>query len=386
LIGPSTVREAPREWEEGSLPRYRLMIPGPVDVLPHILAEMGHPITPHYGADWVAFYNETLDRLRTIWQCDGEIFILPGSGSAGLEAALVTACPRDGRVLVVENGFFGMRLVDIARSHGLHVEAIRFSLGTAADPGVVRAALEKEPFDLVVCVHCETSAGILNPVQSLAAICREFDVLFMVDAISSLGIEPFYMDDWGVDIGVTASQKGLETPPGLAVVAFGTQAWERVSQFQSDGWYLNLKVWKDFAVRWADWHPYPITQAVNNVRALRRAMDGILEETLIVRWERHRSVTQDLRCGLVAAGFQLFVPDDIASHGVTAVLTGAGKAGQLSLWLRENHRVMVAGGFGESRDRMFRIGHMGPGASADVVGTLLSALRAFPTADTEKSR
>jgi len=354
--------------------RLRLMIPGPIEVAPEVLEIMSEPLVAHYGKEWTAFYKETIGLLRKIFQTDGDVFLFPGSGSAGLDAALGSTLFPDGGVLIPRNGFFGERLEEIAQSYTTNVHTIKFPVGRAIDLGEVERALQKGNFDAMACVHCETSTGVLNPIQELATLCHSHGILFIVDAVSSLAVEPLEMDAWGIDICVSASQKGLESPPGLAVVAVGKHAWDRLNRVNSPGWYLNLKVWKEYGEKWGDWHPHPVTQAVNNIKALRRGMERILEEALDKRFERHQKIAQELRHGLRDIGFTLYVPDEIASNGVTSVLGPEGKVEELLAYVRNQERILLAGSLGELKGKVFRIGHMGAGATSEAVETVLSAL------------
>jgi len=354
--------------------RLRLMIPGPIELDPEVLAVMADPLVAHYGKEWTAFYKETTGLLQKIFQTDGDVFLIPGSGSAGLDAALGSMLSPSSRVLIPQNGFFGDRLEEIARSYTANVLTIKFPLGRAIDLGTVEKTLQDGNFDAIACVHCETSTGVLNPIQELAELCRSYGVLFIVDAVSSLAIEPLKMDAWGIDICVSASQKGLESPPGLCVVAVSKHAWERINQAQSPGWYLNLKVWKEYAEKWGEWHPHPVTQPVNNIKALRLGVERILKEGLDKRFERHHKVAQQLRQGLRKIGFTPHVPDEIASNGVTSVLGPMGKVGDLLAYARNQERILLAGSLGALKGKVFRIGHMGPGASEEAVNSVLSAL------------
>jgi alanine-glyoxylate transaminase/serine-glyoxylate transaminase/serine-pyruvate transaminase len=355
--------------------KQRLMIPGPVEVAPEVLAAMAEPLEAHYGKEWTAFYKETTGLLQKIFLTTGDIFLLPGSGSAGLDAVFGSALFPDGKVLIPQNGFFGERLEEIARSYTPDVHTVKFPLGQSIDLAAVESNIKGGNFDAVACVHCETSTGVLNPIQELGGLCRSYGVMFIVDAVSSLGVEPLEMDAWGIDLCVSASQKGLESPPGLTLVAVGAKGWEKVEQVNSPGWYLNLKVWKEYEEKWGDWHPHPVTQAVNNIKALRLGMRNILEEGLDKRFERHHRITQILREGLREGGFRLYVPDDIASNGVTAVLGPEGKTDELLAYVRAQEGILLAGSLGELKGKVFRIGHMGPGANEESVSSVLSALK-----------
>jgi len=354
--------------------RYHLMIPGPVEVAPEVLAEMAEPLVAHYGEEWTAFYKETLGLLQKVLRTEGDVFLLVGSGSAGLDAALGSTVAPDGRVLIPQNGFFGERLEEIARTYTPNVSTLKFPLGQTYDLERIEEVLRRGEFDVVAAVHCETSTGVLNPIQELAELCSHYGVLFIVDAISSLAIEPLEMDAWGIGICVSASQKGLESPPGLALVAVAPQAWELIERKSRPGWYLNLKVWQEYTEKWGDWHPHPIAHAVNNVRALRVGVERILVEGLEARWERHLNAAGHLREGLRKLGLELFVPDEIASHGVTSVVAPSGKASELLAYLREQHGLLLAGSLGELRGKVFRIGHMGPTATQETMDNVLHAL------------
>jgi len=356
------------------LKRYRLMIPGPIEVAPEVLAAMAEPLVGHYGDEWTAFYKETIGLLQKVFRTEGDVFLLVGSGSAGLDAALGSTVAPDGRVLIPQNGFFGERLEEIARMYTPNVTTIKFPLGQAYDLDKVERALREKRFDVVAAVHCETSTGVLNPVRELAELCRRHGVLLVVDAVSSLAIEPLEMDAWGIGICISASQKGLESPPGLALVAVAPGAWEVIEGTSRPGWYLNLRVWREYQEKWGDWHPHPITHAVNNVRALRVGVERILAEGLEARWRRHREVAERLRKGLRDLGLKLFVPDEIASHGVTSVVAPSGKAGELLAYLRDQHGLLLAGSLGELKGKVFRIGHMGPTATQEAIDDVLCAL------------
>lgn len=356
--------------------QYRLMIPGPTEVAPEVLAAMGEPLVAHYGAEWTAYYQKTVDLVRRVYCTTGDVFLIPGSGSAGLDAALGSAVGHSGRVLIPQNGFFGERLAEIARSHTPDVEVLPFPLGQCVDVNRVEDRVRRRPFDAVAVVHCETSTGVLNPVRELAEVCLRYDALLVVDAVSSLGVERLPMDDWNIGICVSASQKGLESPPGLAVVAVDDAAWRWIDRAAGAGWYLNLKVWREYTARWSDWHPHPITQAVNNVRALRLGVERILREGLEGRQHRHQEVAASLRRGLRDLGLAPFVEDKVAAHGVTSVVGPEGRVEELLGYLRDCHGILIAGSLGKLRGKVFRVGHMGPTATPTAVGGLLEALKA----------
>jgi len=219
------------------------MSPGPIELAPVVLTPMAEPMVAHYGDEWTAFYKETLELLRKVLQTEGHVFLFPGSGSAGLDMALGSTLFPDGKVLIPQNGSFGERLEEIARTYTVNVHTIKFPLNQSIDLGTVERTLQEKDFDAVACVHCETSTGVLDSICELAGLCRSHKVLFIVDAISSLAIEPLEIDTWGIDLCVSASQKGLEAPPGLGVIAVGKLAWNCINQVNSPGWCTLTEGW-----------------------------------------------------------------------------------------------------------------------------------------------
>lgn len=362
----------------GRLPRFRLLIPGPVEVDDTVLSEMGSPVVAHYGPRWTALYNETTERMRGVFRTNGDVFLLACSGSGGIEAALGSLFAPGERVIIGVNGFFSGRLTDIARSRGIDVVTITAALGQPIDVDAVRRALSRDTSMAgLVAVHHETSTGVLNPVAELGALAREFDVPFVVDAVSSLGGEELAMDDWGIDICVTASQKCLEAPPGLAPVAVGARAWNVMDRKRDHpaGWYLNLRVWRQYAREWGNWHPFPVTLPTNNVLALRAAIDRLVDEGLEGRIARYRDVARFLRSGLRDLGFEMFVDGEFAANVITAVrrLPGMDVA-DLITTLREEHGIRISGGMGETSGDIFRVGHMGKAGSRAYASLFLDAL------------
>jgi len=353
--------------------KYRLMIPGPIELAPEVLSIMSEPLVAHYGQEWAAFYKETTGLARQVFRTEGNVFLVPGSGSAGLDMALGSTLFPNKKVLIPQNGFFGERLEEIARTYTSNIHILKFPLGQKYDLEVIKKALQSSPCDVMLAVHCETSTGVINPIQELAQVSHDYGAVFIVDAISSLAIEPLEMDTWGIDICVSASQKGLESPPGLTLIGVSQKVWDKLES-KRPGWYLNLKVWKDYEEKWGNWHPHPVTQAVSIIRALRVGLERIHAEGLEARFKRHKEITRMLREGLLSLGFSLLTKDDCASHGVTTVFGPQGQVEELLKLVQDRHNLLLAGGLGELKGKVFRIGHMGPNATQETVNIVLSAL------------
>lgn len=350
------------------------MIPGPVEVAPQVLSEMASPMMAHYGEEWVEIYRETVELAKRVFQTKkGDLFLIPGSGSAGLDAALGSTLDKDKSLLVPINGWFGKRLRNIGQTHTSDVSTLKFDPGEAVDPNRLDDFLKNHrEIDVVAVTHCETSNGIANPLKEIGEVCRDHSTLLVADAVSSLGGMDLKMDDWDVGICVTASQKAVAAPPGLALVGVGSKAWNFIDSADDCGWYLNLKTWRRYAKDWGDWHPYPITMAVNNVLALRRSLRDVLDEGLKERFRRHEKITRLLRTGLRNMRFDLFVEDHICSHTVTSVMSDSRiSVDRLRDYLEKECAIKIAGGLGEVEGEIFRIGHMGPSANWDSVLPLL---------------
>jgi alanine-glyoxylate transaminase/serine-glyoxylate transaminase/serine-pyruvate transaminase len=358
------------------------MIPGPVSVDDDVLFEMGQQVRPHYGAEWTADYNETRDLLKQVFKTEGEVHILSGSGSAAIDAAIGSLTTSGEAVVVGNNGFFGDRLEEICAGYGLKVTRVSAPLGERLDPDSFRQAFGMDPRPaLVALVYLETATAVINPVREIAAVANEFGVPIVVDAVSALGGMPLAMDEWGIDICASASQKCLGAPPGLGPIAVAPRAW-KIMESKADrghGWYLNLETWRRFSDEWGRWHPHPVTVATSNIYALRVGLRKLLEEGIEQRVKRYTKLALRLRKGVRALGMEPLTPDDQLAPVLTAVFAPDGVViGELVGYLREEHGIMISGGLGEGlKDRVFRVGHMGPTVTEGDIDEVLLALRAF---------
>lgn len=352
----------------------KLFIPGPIELRPDVLAEMAQPCVAHYGTEWVRFYRATMALLAGVYGTSGDVFAMPGSGSAGIDAALSSSIAPGDCVLVVESGFFGARLAEIARVYTENVVRLRVARDAEVTGEILKSAIERTGAAVVAAVHCETSNGTLNPVQAFGSVCAEMGSLFIVDAVSSLGIEQVAMDEWNIGVCIAASQKGLEAPPGIALVAVGPSAWQRIESIRKRSWYLSLRTWREYEARWHDWHPHPVTQAVNLLKALHVSLLHIRQEGIVVRVARHAASTGTLRDGLRAEAFDLEAVDATASHGVTAIRLPDGMPRKVVEYMRTAHGMQIAGGLGGDAATMVRVALIGPHAQPDTARCVAEAL------------
>jgi alanine-glyoxylate transaminase/serine-glyoxylate transaminase/serine-pyruvate transaminase len=363
-------------------PPLKLMIPGPIQPADEVLQAMGGPVHPHYGPEWTALFNETLGMLRQVYGTRGDVMILVGSGSSALDACLGSALSSGEQVVIGVNGWFGERLVAIAQAYGLEVIQVTAPWGRPLDPADFRKAFDAHPqARLAAVVHLETSTTIVNPIEEIGPLAARQGRVLLVDAVSSLGGIPVRMDDWGIGLCASASQKCLGAPPGLSTVAVSPSAWELIDRDpgKGHGWYLNLRLWRQFATDWAGWHPYPITMATNNVMALRAGLQGLLAEGIESRMERYRGLAMRLRRGLRKIGMQPYTPDELMAPVLTAAFGPPGVAtGEIVDYMAEVHHTKIAGGLGDQlKDKIFRIGHMSPTVGEADIDQVVKQLAAF---------
>jgi len=371
----------PQFISRNSLRYPKLMIPGPVDVQETVISAMANRVMPHYGADWTGLYNETTSVLKTIFQTDGDVFLLVGSGTCGLEAAINSMFSPGQKVLIINNGFFGDRLIQLARAHNLKVVEAVASLGDPVDLPVVEKILaEDRAIEGMIVVHHETSIGVLNPIQDLGNLARQVGIPLVVDAVSSLGGEALKMDDWGIDVCVAASNKCLESVPGIAPVAVSRSGWKYMqdNKAEAPGWYLNLRLWKQYLEEWGNWHPAPVTMNTPAVIALNAALEELVKEGLDNRIARYKQAAAHFRQAVGELGFQLFVKNESASSCISSVNRHPDMdVASLISYLLSEKNIQIAGGLGPTKGEIFRVGHMGKASSDEYIDCLLEAIKDY---------
>jgi alanine-glyoxylate transaminase/serine-glyoxylate transaminase/serine-pyruvate transaminase len=361
--------------------RYRLMIPGPVDAEDDVLEAMAQQISPHYGPAWLKIYDEALQNLKQLFGTQNDIILMAGPGSAALDAALGSLMRTGEKILVPSNGFFGQRMATMAQGYGLDVRLVQASMGQPVDPGAVRECLAAErDVQALGMVHLETSTGVLNPLQEVAAVAREFDVPIIVDAVSSLGGVPLPVDAWGIDVCVSVTNKCLACPPGIAPLSVSQRAWDQIDRKggRAHGWYLNLRVWKDYSINWGDWHPTPTTMPTNTMMAMMVSLRRILDVGLEANYDRYVQAARTVRGRLEQLGFKMLTDEAYTSPLITAMygLPGMDIA-DFRRYLMEERGIMISGGLDELRGKIFRIGHIGKAASAEYTSLLLDGVEAY---------
>ena len=348
-----------------------LFTPGPTPVPPQVLAALAEPVLHHRAPDFREVYARVLGRLQEVHRTAADVLLFTCSGTGAFESAIVNLCSPGERVLAVSAGHFGERWAAMARTFGCEVEELRYAWGETPTADDLRQKLEAiEPVSLVFLVQSETSTGVVADVQSLGAVAKDAGALVVVDAVSSLGAVPLEMDEWGLDVVVAGSQKALMAPPGLATAAVSPAAWDQVARANLPSFYFDWERTQKAQEKLDS----AFTPAVSLVVALDVALGLLLDGGLDAAFERHVRLGRACRAGIKAMGLELFSPDEDRSAVVTAARMPDGMdSAELTLALRERHGVTIAGGQGELKHAIFRIGHIGWYDEFDIA-TALSAV------------
>ena len=343
-----------------------LRIPGPIPVPEDILDEMSRPMINHRGPEYEELLFSVTERLKRVFETDGDVWIITGSGTSAMEAAVVNTMSPGDKVINATIGVFGNRFTDIASAYGADVRTLSFPFGEAIDLDTLRDALNAEPdITAVMVTHNETSTGVANDLEAVAGVVKgEFDKLLIVDGISSVASIPISTDAWGLDVVATASQKGWMVPPGLAFLSFNERAWQAHAESKMPKFYLDMAQYK----RYYEIGQPPYTPSVSVMFALDEALDQLESEGIGEVYERHAAIGQYTRDGVRSLGLELFAKDErYASNTVTAVTVPDGvDAGRLVGRMRTEHGVVLSGGQASLAGKIFRIGHMGKTSEGDI--------------------
>ncbi len=353
--------------------RHFLQIPGPTNVPDRILRAIDRPLIDHRGPEFVALTEELLEGLKRVFKTSGPVVVFPTSGSGAWEAALVNTLSPGDRILMFDQGFFANGWQAVAERLGLQVEALAQDWRRAVDAGELAeklAADQQHAYRAVLVVHNETSTGVANDIVAIRTALREtgHPALLMVDTISSLASIDYRHDEWGVDVTVAGSQKGLMLPPGLSFNAVSEKALAA-----ADTAGLSRSYW--------DWRPmleanavgfFPYTPATNLLYGLRESLAMLREEGLDNVFARHARLAEATRRAVAAWGLEIYpLEAAAASNSLTAVMVPAGHdADALRATILDRFDMSLGTGLGQLKGKAFRIGHLGDFNDLMLAGTL----------------
>jgi alanine-glyoxylate transaminase / serine-glyoxylate transaminase / serine-pyruvate transaminase len=351
----------------------RLMIPGPCQLDPREQEILAAPLEAHYGPRWAACMHQVLADLTGLLGAD-RTYLLPGSGSTALDAALFNMFEPGQRVVIVDSGYFGSRLQAMARLHGLEVRPARCEPGRPVDPDRVAELLPGSHG--VVVTHVETATGVRHPVAQLAAMAAAADAVTVVDAVSAAGGERIDMKRMGVDALVTASQKGLAGAPGLGVLALTERGRQRVASRsrRSPSWYLDLATWDRAMQESPDIEPHPVTMPTSLVRVLASSVRRIRAVGIDTWVDGRERLARECRAGLRQLGMWLPTDDEYAANLVVVAVHP--RAGAVRAHLADRAGIVVAEGLPPFADDALRVGLLGRTATRGMVAELLREIEA----------
>ena len=353
--------------------KLNLMIPGPTPVPENVLSCMSkHPIG-HRSGDFQEIVKKTTEQLKWLHQTTADVLTITGSGTAAMEAGIINTLSKGDQVICGDNGKFGERWVKVAKAYGLEVKVIKAEWGHPLDPNQFKMMLEKDTdkkIKAVILTHSETSTGVINDLKAINNEVKNHGrAISIADCVTSLGACNIPMDDWGIDVIASGSQKGYMIPPGLSFVAMSKKAWEANAISDLPKFYLDLKQY----LKTVNNNSNPFTPAINLYFALEASLTMMQKEGLdniFTRHSRHQKATQE---GIKAMGLNLFTQEGYGSPAITAVQPTNINAESIRKSIKNDFDILLAGGQDHLKGKIFRIGHLGFVNDRDII-SVISAL------------
>lgn len=344
-----------------------LMIAGPGELHAEDLEILGRQVIAHYGDTWQALHEQAVERAGKVLGAADLPYLIPGTGTTCLEAAVLNLFDSGQRVVIINTGFFGIRLRELAIAHRLEFVEVPVAPGEVLDLDKVRDAAKGAHG--ILSVHVETATGTRLPIEDIARVASEVGALYMVDGIASVGGELLNVDDMGIDVVVTGTQKGLEAPPGLGVIAFSAKGREVIESRSEPipSWYLDIKRWDWYRQEWPH-HPHPVTMPTSLVLALSASSQRILDVGLEAWVGRRADLAKRLREGLNNLGLGPVAPAGFEANLVTAAW--ADDPNKIIGYLLE-HGIQISAGLEPTTGKVIRIGLMGATATDEMVDKVL---------------
>jgi aspartate aminotransferase-like enzyme len=345
-----------------------LFTPGPAPVPPEVLLEMARPIIHHRTPEFSAVLDSVRARLQPLFGTRQEVILLASSGTGAMEAAVTNLLAPGDHAIFVNGGKFGERWGKLLATFGVTGHEVKAAWGHAVRPDQIEEALRAHPEARAVLMQAsETSTCAIHPVDQVARLTRARATLLIVDGITSVGVFDQRMDEWGVDVLVTGSQKALMLPPGLGILALSPRAWEAARKNRTPRFYFDLQ--RELKAQ-RDEHTSAWTPSVPLIFGLNRTLELLHSEGLPQVFARHRLMAEATRAAAPALALELIAPDAPAP-GVTGILTPSGlDGGKLVRMMRDDLGVSVQGGQDQMKGKLVRIGHMGHLAPFDMLAAI----------------
>jgi alanine-glyoxylate transaminase/serine-glyoxylate transaminase/serine-pyruvate transaminase len=356
--------------------RTLLMIPGPIEFEPAVLGALGAPTASHVAPDFIEVFGHALEQMRDVWKCpSGQPFIVAGSGTLAMEIPAANLVEPGDRVLVISTGYFGERYAEILKRYGADVRILSAPLGGTVDQDQIETELKGNSYQLMTFTHVDTSTAVRVDAKVMGKLGQKYGVLTILDGVCSIGGEECYQEEWGIDVALTASQKAIGVPPGLALLVVGPKAMA--------AWQKRKTTVANYYADWSNWLPimeayearkpsYFGTPPVNLVCALHVSLGQILAEGVENRFKRHQKIGSACRAAVKALGLQQ-IPT--ASQHAAATLTApcyppGVVPGEFLSQVKAAGVILAGGLHPQVRNSYFRIGHMGAVSAGDLLATI----------------
>lgn len=351
-----------------------LMIPGPVEFEPAVLQAMAIKTPSHISPDFIEVFGRSLERLREVFLTEeGQPFVVAGSGTLAMEMAAANFIEPGDRVLLVDTGYFSHRFASICERYGARVSQVGVKLGDVPSLEEVERGLGGAEYELLLATHVDTSTGVRVDVASLGGLARRYGALSVVDGVCATGGEEFRQEEWGIDICLTASQKALGVPPGLAILMVSPLALDlfRKRRTPVANYYADFANWlpimEAYEARKASYFGTP---PVNLIYALGESLDEILGQGMEARFRRHKIISEAFKAAMTALGLRQVPALKVAAHTMSAIYYPEGIGKELLGEIRERGVVLAGGLHPQIKERYFRVGHMGGVSGSHILATV----------------
>ncbi|MFH1424068.1 MAG: alanine--glyoxylate aminotransferase family protein [archaeon] len=353
--------------EESWKKHVKLFIPGPVEVFPDVLEEVGRPMIGHRSQQFKDLYAECRTKLKEVLGAQDAFVFLSTSSATGVWEAAIRNCIEK-KALCCACGAFSKKWGEVVEMNGREVDFLEVEMGQGITAEMIDEKLASGEYDALTFVHNETSAGVMNPIEEVAEVMKKYpDVMFLVDAVSSMTTVPIDVDKLGIDVCLASVQKAFSLPPGLAVFTVSKKAMEKSETMKNRGYYFDFQAFKKYDEK----SQTPTTPAIPQIYGLHKVLCKMLEEGMENRYKRHAEMADYVRNWAVEKGFELFAQEGFRSNSLTAITNTKGiNIADLNKALSSKHGMVLSNGYGDLKEKTFRIAHMGDMQLDDIKGLL----------------
>ena len=356
--------------------RKLLMIPGPTPVVRSIQDQMGRETVAFGDPDFVKDFRELVEDLKTLFKCSGEVFVVAGTGTMGMEMAIANTLKKGDNLLIVSHGFFGDRFIELCKRKGLNADILSSEWGEIVLVEKIEEKLREKKYAAITVTHVDTSTGTCAPVAEIGELMKNYpDTIYIVDGVCATAGEPEYVDDMGIDVLLTGTQKAFGVAPGLTMLWASKKAMEkRKSLGEISEYYIDFDKWLPIM---KDPSKYYATPAVNMIWALKESVRMIKEDGIDNRYEKHRKVGRSMQKAVEGLGFKILAKEGNRAVTLSNLIYPEGIDDVKFRGLLAEEGIVVAGGLGPYAGRMFRLGHMGNVDKHDLVAVIATIERAL---------